>query len=320
MARTINWEAQIGRRVRLRDLYGLLVVAQCGSMAKAGIQLGVSQSAVSQIIADLEHALGVRLLDRGPRGVELTVYGSALLRSSRAAFDELRKGVQEIEFLTDPTTGEVRLGCPESISAAILPAIIQQFYRRHPRVFLEVDTLNFPLTEQKLRDRSLDLLIIRGRQALANFQSADDLSAEIFLEDELVVAAGAESRWGKRRQVKLAELAEVPWVVTPFGFANQLLAEAFKAQGLDMPRITLKTYSVHLRSTLSVDGPFVTALPRSVLSLYGKPLSLKALRVDLPVRPWPVAIVKLKNRSLSPTIERFIACARDVARQFNKVR
>ena len=67
MAKTLDWDSRIGRRVRLRDLHILFSVVQHGSMAKAGAQLGMSQSAVSQAIATLEHTLQVPLLNRGPR-------------------------------------------------------------------------------------------------------------------------------------------------------------------------------------------------------------------------------------------------------------
>src|SRR5262245_3184938 len=119
MSRTLS-EARIGRRVRFRDLQVLLAVADCGSMAKAAVQLGITQPAVSEIIAALESAFAVRLFDRGPQGVEPTVYGRALLKRGLVAFDELREGIRDIEFLTNPTIGEVRIGCPDSIATGIL--------------------------------------------------------------------------------------------------------------------------------------------------------------------------------------------------------
>ena len=103
MQKSVDWDARIGRRVRLRELHILLIVVQSGSMAKAAEHLGISQPAVSEAIADLEAALNVRLLDRSRRGVEPTAYGGALLKYGRAAFDELRQGIKEIEFLSDPT-------------------------------------------------------------------------------------------------------------------------------------------------------------------------------------------------------------------------
>src|SRR5882757_5462976 len=107
MSKGIDWEAAIGRRLRLRDLHAFFTVVQCGSMAKAAVQLGVSQPAVSKVVADLEHALGVRLLDRNRRGVEPTIYGQALLKRGLVAFDELKQSVRDIEFLADSTQGEV---------------------------------------------------------------------------------------------------------------------------------------------------------------------------------------------------------------------
>ena len=82
MARKIDWESQIGRRLKLRDLHVFSTVVQRGSMAKAAQQLGVSTPAVSEVIAGLEHALGVRLLDRIYQGIEPTVYGCVLLKRS----------------------------------------------------------------------------------------------------------------------------------------------------------------------------------------------------------------------------------------------
>jgi DNA-binding transcriptional LysR family regulator len=81
----------------------------------------LSQPSVSDAIANLEAVVGVRLLDRSPRGIEPTIYAKALLKRGHIAFDELQLGLQEIEHLTDPTLGEVRLACPESLSAALCP-------------------------------------------------------------------------------------------------------------------------------------------------------------------------------------------------------
>src|SRR5215472_11563944 len=103
----MRWNDRIGRRIKLSDLHILLAVAQSGSMTKAAQELAVSHPVISRSIAQLEHILGVRLLDRNPHGIELTEFGRALLSRSHAAFDELHQGVKDIEFLSDPTAGEV---------------------------------------------------------------------------------------------------------------------------------------------------------------------------------------------------------------------
>src|SRR6202022_5131730 len=132
MPRSIQWESQIGRRLRLRDLFVFFTVVEYGSMAPAAAKLGVSTPSISEVIAALEHALGVRLLDRSPKGIVTTPYGEALLARGRAAFDELRQAIRDIEFIADPDAGELRIGCPESIAAGFLVPVLERFLKDHP--------------------------------------------------------------------------------------------------------------------------------------------------------------------------------------------
>src|SRR5262245_48450594 len=98
---------RIGRRIKLQNLHVLLTVVQAGSMGKAAKLLNTSQPNISRSIGELEHALGVRLLERDYQGIALTEFGRVLLKRSKTAFDELREGVKNIEFLADPTVGGV---------------------------------------------------------------------------------------------------------------------------------------------------------------------------------------------------------------------
>ena len=127
-------EDRVSRRLKLSDLRMLLTIVQWGSMSKAAVHLNISQSAVSKALGELERTMGSRLLDRTPQGIEPTVYGTALLNRATAIFDEVRQGVKDIEFLADPTAGEVRVGCNEPIAAGLLAAIIERLGRQHPRI------------------------------------------------------------------------------------------------------------------------------------------------------------------------------------------
>src|SRR4030095_10714447 len=121
----MNWnEQRISRQLKLRDLHVLMTVARSGSMGKAANQLSVSQPAISKAIADMEAALGVRLLDRNPRGVVPTIYARALLDRGLVAFDELKQGIEHLNFLANPTTGELRIGSTIAIATGFLPAVI----------------------------------------------------------------------------------------------------------------------------------------------------------------------------------------------------
>src|SRR5258708_21268767 len=109
----MQWHDRIGRRLKLRDLHILLAVVQRGSRAKAATELAISQPAVSKAIADMEHTVGLRLLDRSRGGIEPTAYGRALVTRGQTIFDELKHGVEELAFLSDPTTGDLRIGSTE---------------------------------------------------------------------------------------------------------------------------------------------------------------------------------------------------------------
>lgn len=308
----MEWESRLGRRLRVRDLYILSTVVKAGSMAKAARQLAMTQPAVSESIANLEHMLGVRLLDRSPRGIEPTIYAHAMLKRSVTVFDELKQSVKDIEFLADPSTGELRIGCPESITATVLPQFIEHFSNKYPRVVVHVHDVPSPaIRNPGLRERKYDLVLARLGLPHPNQHLTEDLNLEFLFDDPLMIAAGLHNRWARRRTVDLAALIDEPWILPPADTWNYIgVADAFRARGLEMPRVTLFGFSLHLVTHFVANGPFLTAFPRSVTRVR----SLKMLPVDMPLRPWPVVIATLKNRTLSPVVERFIECAREVAK------
>jgi DNA-binding transcriptional LysR family regulator len=316
VVRKIDWDSQIGRRLRLRDLHIFLAVAEHGSMSKAARQFRVSQPAVSDVITTLEHTIGERLFDRDPRGVEPTKYGRALLQRSLVVFDELKQGIRDIELLADPTIGELRIGCVDSIASTILPPIIEAFAERYPHVVLHVDRLVTAEVElMKLRARSLDVVLVRYFAPFAN--ESDDLNIEALFQDYLVVVCGRRHRLARREKIELAELIHEPWILTPADSANNtILMDAFRREGLSTPRVFLSTYSVELRSKLVATGRYVAAFARSVVQPEVE-RSLKILPIKLPLRPWPVVLITLKHRTLNPVAQRFIEhlriCAKSIS-------
>jgi DNA-binding transcriptional LysR family regulator len=308
MAKIVDdWQQYIGRRLRLRDLHVFFTVAHCGSMAKAAAHLNVSQPAVSQVVSDLEHVLRIKLLDRSSRGVELTTYGRTLLSGAVAAFDGLKQTVKNIEFLADGTAGEVRIGCPETV-AALLPPVIRRLTVRYPGVVVHVSDLVAPTLDlPPLRDRTLDLALVRVVGAPSSYALADDLNVEVLFNDETLVVVGEKSPLARRRKLSLHDLVDAPWILPPPNSLNsQVVVEAFRAAGLSIPKISLVTFSVQLRVNLLTDGSYVSVLPRSLIRLYKDQLDVKVLPIKLPVREWPVALVTLKNRTLNPVAQIFI--------------
>ena len=150
---------RIERRLKLHGLRVLISVVQARSMSKAAERLGTAQPALSRSIAELEHALGVRLLDRGPRGVEPTDYGRALINRGIAVFDELRQGVKDIEFLSDPTAGELRIGAGEAIANGPVLGVIEQLSRQYPRISIHLMTGGVEKLCDELAERTLKVTV-----------------------------------------------------------------------------------------------------------------------------------------------------------------
>jgi len=309
----MDWVERMGRRVKLRDLHVLLAVAESGSMVKAANRLAVSHPVVSKTISELEKTLGVRLFDRHARGVEATIYGQVLLRRGLSVFDELRQGLRELEFIANPSAGEVRIGCPEITMAGLLPYIAQTFSGQYPGVNLHVALANTgSLQFKELRERSLDLVI--GR--LPKQFSEDDLEAEVLFDEPFLAVAGVRTSWARKRRLALADLMLEPWVLPSYDSApGQLILEMFRQSQLPPVRPSVTTMSGQLTVTLIASGRFVGVLPQSVARLSAERAGVKVLPIDLPPVQIASGIVTVKGRTLSPLAHRFVDCARELAKR-----
>ena len=307
----MKWTDRIGRRVKLRDLHIALAVAEAGSMTRAAEDLAVSYPVVSKTISELEHTLGVKLFDRSISGVEPTHYGRALLKSGAAVFDEMRKGLQQIDFIKQPDAGELRIGSSIVTDAGLLPAIMEQFSQDFPRAVVHVLPENIAIQQyDSLRDRKVELVF--GR--LPATMTEPDLAAEPLFDEPSLVVAGTESRWAKRRNLALDDLIDEPWVLAqPGSLARSLHDGMFRMNGLEPPSATVLTVSLHLYMRLIETGRWLGLVPASVMRFGGQRMHLKVLPVKFLSPPAPVGCITVKGRTLTPLAERFIACTRKIA-------
>ena len=200
-------------------------------------------SKLDQHAIDLERDLGVPLFDRSSRGAELTPSGDILLRRGRAMLDELQQGLQEIENLSDPTVGEVRIGAVDAWSAYI-STIVEQTSRRYRKLTYKVVFGDSDMLVTALRNRTLDVVMTRASIA----RPLPDLNAEVLFHDRIAVVAFATHPLARRRKITLRDLLEERWIIGPPGsFLHQLLTEALQAEGLAMPNATVTTLSIQLR-------------------------------------------------------------------------
>jgi DNA-binding transcriptional LysR family regulator len=143
---------------------------------------------------------------------------------------------------------------------------------------------------------------------------ADDLRVEALFNESIVVVASAQSRWASRSKIDLGELVEEPWILPPPDTMARVLVEnAFRTKGIEPPRPCVVSYSMQLRMQLLALGQYLTILTDSTARFNADRWSLKVLPVGLGQK-LPVAIVTLKNRTLTPSAQLFIDEARVVTK------
>ena len=305
-----QWNERVRRRLKLHDVDILLTVIQTGSMGKAAGLLNMSQPAISNAIAHLEHTLGVRLLDRSRQGVEPTPSGRALIKRGVAMFDELRQGVQDIASLSNPAVGEIRMGGSEHTISAIYSPVIQQLSRQYPQMSFHTIVGDLRTLSAELDARRIDFVVSRMYRPASEEHSVEEL-----FDDPLVVVTAPNNPLARRRRIELAELSDESWTLQPRensfgGFA----VDAFRAAGVAPPRIMIATTSSDLRGQMLATGRYLSMVPRYWFLLPRRNPSLRVLPVEVPDTRLKVAIITLKNRSLSRATERFIEGVRAITK------
>jgi DNA-binding transcriptional LysR family regulator len=214
--------------------------------------------------------------------------------------------------MADPRVGEVRLGCPDTLAATLLPPVLERLSAQHPRIRLHIEQTNPVLPDiRQLLDRNVDLMFGRLGPPFG-----EEVHSEILYRDPMVVVAPVQ---GSRRKVALADLLDERWILYPPNRTPGIFIEqAFREQGLSFPQATVLSYSLQLRDMLMMTGNYLSIVAVSAVPvLNSKRDTVKVLPIDLGrnATARPVAIFTLKNRTLSPVVDVFIGCVRAVANE-----
>ena len=297
----MKWDDRIGRRLRLKDLHTLQTVAEVGSMAKASERLALSQPAISKAVSDMERVLGAPLLDRSSRGVALTDCGRLLVERTRVVFDEITQGVSDIEQLSDPTGGIVKIGTTEPV-AGVVSEIISRLAGKHPRLTYDVMIGSRDTLIGELRQRTRDVVVTRW----APPPEADDLAVQTLFRSSLAVMAAQGHPLLRRKKLGLADLMGQRWTLSPpASFLGRVVADLFRRRKLPLPPAVVTTISIHMRLDLLASGGFLTILPAQMIRSPAHGAWLRALDVDLSDSSQPVASITLKKRRMGGAVRLF---------------
>lgn len=262
----------------LRDLSYFSTVATLGHVGRAAESLGLTQPALTKAIARLEHELGTQLLERRPKGVTITVVGSAVLRRANELLTAMDDAKREFAALATGAAGHLRLGTGLAMAQYFVPAACARLLARSPDVTLDIVAGTGRGLLPWLHEGRLDL-VLSGLPAVID----PGLRQEPVLADEVVVIARRDHPLHRKRRITLAELAQQRWIISrSTSLLGEWLDRRWEEAGIPAPAPAVQTDSIATLLALVAASDLITfhswsTIRRSPLHASLRPLARSPL-------------------------------------------
>lgn len=301
--------------LKTRHLVLLVELGRHGSIMQAAQAANLTQPAASKLLGELEHALGVPLFERLPRGVEPTWFGKVLIRRAGAALAEMDAAHQEIVELQSGLQGRVAVGAILTASASLLPKAVALLQTRLGRlnVSIEVDTSR-QLVE-RLRSGELDLVV--GR--IVDPAVAAELHFEPIADEPHCMVVRAGHPLLGAASVSLADLAQQTWILPPAGsILRERISTLFLNQGIDQPAETVTTMAQPAVSGLLMNSDMVAPMSVELVKPMTDSGVLAVLPLDLNLRMDVYGIITRRQHQLTPAADAMLETLRELAATYMK--
>ena len=297
--------------LKTRHLVLLVELGRHASILHAAEAAGLTQPGASKLIGELEHALGVPLFERLPRGVVPTWYGQVLIRRAGAALAEMDAAHQEIMQGQAGFGGRVAVGSVRAAAASLLPQAVRLLKERDPRVQVAVSSDTSQTMIEQLRAGELDIVV--GR--ILDPSAAAELDFEPLADEphSLIVRAGHPWLGRTESAFGFEELARLPWILPAPGRLRDQLMALFISRGLPQPDDVVETISLPLITRLLADSDRVVALPPELVQAALDAGTLATLPLHVDLRAGVYGIVTRKRHHLAPSAEAMLAALREAA-------
>ncbi len=278
-----------------RYLY-LIALARARHFGRAAAACHVSPSTLSTAIRDLEHELGVALVERGKNFIRLTAEGECVAAHARRAVAGARDLQQALEELRGGLNGQLRLGVIPT-ALAVVSSLTSPFALQHPRVTIEVQSSSTLAILAALRNFEFDAAVLYVESA-----AAPDLDCLPLWAEDLVFITRSEHPLAARKEISWRDAAAEALCLLSRDMRHRQTVDRVLAELGCTPRVELETNSLtsiiaHVRA-----GPWSGILPRSVLALIGANEGLRSLRLISPVVRWRTGLVTLARDPQAPLI------------------
>jgi DNA-binding transcriptional LysR family regulator len=281
--------------VTLRQLRVFIEVARLQSFSRAGDEIGLTQSAVSRCVRELEGEIGLKLIDRTTRDVQLTDVGGNLVSSVSRLLSDLDDALREIHEIGEQRRGRVVVAASPTVACRLMPRVVASCGQQFPYLTLGLrDDVQSDVV-RKVKSGEVDFGVIIGPF------SDDDLLSETLMTDSFCIVSRDDHRLAARKQVTWKDLDGEQLVMLDYASGSRPLIDAvMQAQGVNA------TVVQELGHSATVFGLVEAGVGISVLPWLALPLPAGASLVARPLVPRAerrVELVRRRDRSLSPAAE-----------------
>jgi DNA-binding transcriptional LysR family regulator len=298
--------------LKTRHMVLLVELGRHGSIMRAAEAANLTQPAASKLLGELEHALGVQLFERLPRGVAPTWYGNVMIRRAGAALAEMDAAHQEVAELLSGLRGRVDVGTVLTPSTSLIPPAVALFKSRYARVHVSLHVDASKVLVERLRAGGLDMVV--GR--LLDTEVADELDFEPVTDEPHGLIARVGHPLAARPNLKLDELAQQGWILPPSGSVlRDRITALFLSQGQELPGETVSTMALPTIVSLLRASDMVAPLPVELVQPYLDSGLLTVLPFEMGLRMDMYGIITRKRHQLSPGAEAMLAALRETVAQ-----
>lgn len=279
----------------LRQLRVFVAVAQHGSFSQAGQIIGLSQSAVSHSIKELEAEMGIRLLDRTTREVILTNAGQQLANRLERLLEELNTTMLDARSFGQQRSGTVRVAASQTISAHLMPQCLAASQLRYPEIKVMLRDRPQQWVLQSVRDAEVDFGIVVGPLTAGEFES------QPILDEPFLLLCRQDDELAQEETIRWQRLSGRTMVLQDYASGSRVLIdEALKQQQVEAEIVQEIGHPTTLYPMVEA-GIGISILPALALPLpAGRPLLVRRL---LPEINRTLMLIRRKNRSLTPAAE-----------------
>lgn len=247
--------------MEIRQLRHLVAAVDAGTLSVAADSVFITQPALTRSLQNLEHELGVELLQRLPRGVVPTEAGELLYRHANLILNEVDKIKADVPLVTQGVVGNLKIGAGALFARHIVDDVIWNLSSSHENLSMSITVGFFEDLVAQLVEGSLDVIF----SSLPSIKVPEGLIVEPLSDLTVVFVANQNHPLAQKELCDIKDLEAARWIIVDQPHAADMFSQFFMAQGMSTPASLIRTNSLGFITAMLKKGGFLSVLPRHLV-------------------------------------------------------